>query len=206
MKFETLRENLDTPVFATREIKIKNLNIFPYQLSFWTRKKKIGQLKKGVYYLRESRGEIKAEEVASAIYAPSYISLETALFNYGFLPDVPQSLTSVTTKTTRTFDNELGRFIFRHLSPQLFFGYTGVGEKGKKYLLAEPEKAILDYFYLNSSSVQDEQDLEELRFNYSEIKQQISTKKLKQYAKAFQMKKMDRLINIFIKNVNLGTN
>ena len=206
MKFETLRENLDIPVFTTREIKIKSLNIFPYQLSFWSRKKKIGQLKKGVYYLKESRGEIKAEEVASALYAPSYISLETALFDYGFLPDVPQSLTAVTTKTTRTFENELGRFIFRHLSPQLFFGYTGVGEKGKKYLLAEPEKAILDYFYLNSASLEEEQDLRELRFDYSEIKQTISIKKLKQYVKAFQIKKMDRLINIFIKNVNLGTN
>ncbi len=206
MKFDILRQNLDSPIFTAREIKIKGFNIFPYQFSFWTKNNKINQLKRGVYYLKESRDEIGMEEISSFLYSPSYVSLESALYRYNFMPDVPQSLTAVTSRTTRTFNNELGRFVFRHINPKLFFGYISLGESGRNFFLAEPEKAILDYLYLNSATLEDEKDLAALRLNYSEIKRKISLQKIKQYAKAFQVKKMDKIINLLIKNVNAEAN
>jgi hypothetical protein len=96
-------------------------------------------------------------------------------------------LTCITTRNNRKFTNSFGNFIYRNIKPSLFFGYKVVETKNSKYLLADPEKALLDYLYLNST---DENGFDELRIN----KEGIDKDKLLIYAKEFNSKKIQNLI------------
>lgn len=85
------------------------------------------------------------EEISAAIYKPSYISLESALSRHGILSQMPQILTCVTTRLPRTFKTSFGLIRYRQVKKGYFFGF--VQEQG--CFIAEPEKALVDFLYLN---------------------------------------------------------
>jgi hypothetical protein len=101
------------------------------------------RLKKGLYAFAKDAEKLKSEEVACQLYQPSYISLESALAWYGFIPEMVYAHVSVTAEISRRFDNFFGHFIYRHIKKNLFWGYTVIPTEFGHYLLAEPEKAIL---------------------------------------------------------------
>ena len=107
------------------------------------------------------------------------------------------SNTAVTTKINRKINNYFGNFYYRHIHSKLFFGYNSVSTKSGKYLIAEPEKALLDYFYLNLGQINNLQDLESLRFNFQEIKK-MDRKKINKYLEEFSIKKLDKMINLLL--------
>jgi predicted transcriptional regulator of viral defense system len=84
------------------------------------------------------------EEVASVLYPPSYVSLESALFMHGILEQAPHLLTCVSTNKTKTFRTDLGEIAYFHLKRELFFGYDFTD----RVPLAWPEKAALDFVYI----------------------------------------------------------
>lgn len=84
------------------------------------------------------------EEVAGFLYPPSYISSEYALFLHGVLDQAPYEVTCVTLNKTKVFRTDLGEISYFHIKPELFFGY----EVQDGLILAEPEKALLDFVYL----------------------------------------------------------
>lgn len=84
------------------------------------------------------------EEIASVIYLPSYISLESALARWGVLSQIPQVLTCVTTKLPRQFNTAFGSIEYHQLKKKYFWGFIQEAD----YFIAEPEKALLDYLYL----------------------------------------------------------
>ena len=89
------------------------------------------------------------EEISAVIYKPSYISLESALYRHGVLSQFPYTLTCVTTRLPRKFNTPYGTIEYRQMRKEYFFGFTEEGS----YLLAEPEKAVVDFLYLNRKSV-----------------------------------------------------
>jgi len=118
-------------------------------LQRWKKRGRIAALKKGLYELTYPRDRMIPDlHVANRLYSPSYVSLETALSLYSLVPEVAQSVTSITTKPTRRFRNRHGFFVYRTLKPFLFRGYLVRKEGGFKVLVAEPEKALADYLYL----------------------------------------------------------
>ena len=117
---------------------------------------------------------------ANKIYTPSYVSLETALAHYGFITEGVFQITGCSTRKTEHFNTPVGYFTYRNLKPELFFGYRLDRRSNIHYLIAEPEKAIIDYLYLNHK-IHDTRDLNELRWNFSVIAEQISLNKLNLY-------------------------
>lgn len=87
--------------------------------------------------------------VANFLVQPSYISLETALNLYGILSQFPFNTTSVTTSKSKTIKNSDREFEFVHISKDLYWGFV----KSNDYLIATPEKAIIDSFYLASKGL-----------------------------------------------------
>ena len=77
------------------------------------------------------------EEIASLLYPPAYISLESALFMHGVIHQAPHVLTCVTLNKTKTFRTGLGEISYSHLRPGLFYDY----EVSDGMLLAKAEKA-----------------------------------------------------------------
>lgn len=90
--------------------------------------------------------------IANHLRGPSYISMESALSYWGMIPERVYEISSVTTKTTKTYDTPLGRFSFRHLaSPYYSFGITHTEVAPQQHvMIATREKALCDKIVLTS--------------------------------------------------------
>lgn len=198
MKYIDFKNKINSSTFSSQDIRALGLKIYPHQLTDWTKKGYLFKLKRGIFAFSNNREQLSPEYISFLIYQPSYISLEWALSHHGLIPEMVYVATAVTSKTTRTFENEFGLFSYRHLKRNLFFGYEKRDVKEGIYLLAEPEKALLDYLYLNLSKIRDEDDIEAIRLNPFELKK-LDKKKLKNYASVFQNKKIEDLLKLIIK-------
>jgi predicted transcriptional regulator of viral defense system len=139
--------------------------------------------------------------IANSIYSPSYISFEMALAHYQLIPESVYGITSATSKKTTVFGTQLGDFIYRSIKPELFFGYNLTPFRGQHYLMAEAEKALLDFLYLNPTVVGDE-DFAGLRINPDEFTSKISQEKLNKYLAIFDSPALKKRVLRFIKFIN----
>ena len=108
---------------------------------------KLLQLKRGLYVVSPqiSDRQLSLELVANHMYGPSYVSLHYALRHYGLIPERVSMITSVTTRHTRSFQNELALFSYRGVGDDYFpIGVRSQEEDGISYLIATPEKALCD--------------------------------------------------------------
>ena len=85
--------------------------------------------------------------IANKVYNPSYISFETALAYYGFIPESVYTIISATSKTTRNFEIIDREFSYRKIKKEAFTGYKPIKIEDEIILFAEPEKALADYLY-----------------------------------------------------------
>ncbi|MBU4343712.1 MAG: hypothetical protein KKG21_06870 [Candidatus Omnitrophica bacterium] len=117
----------------------------------WRKKGWIHALKRELYELAYPRDfTIPDMYIANRLYSPSYVSLEAALSNYSIIPEVSMAVTSITTKPTRRFKNKHGLFIYRTVKRTMFTGYYVERHRGFDILIAEPEKALIDYLYFKT--------------------------------------------------------
>lgn len=130
----------------------KNRQAMRNQLTRWQKRGLIIQLKRGLYVLNKSDCRLNPCRFffANQLLWPSYVSLESALGYYGLIPEAVADVTSVTSKKTSRFKNPLGEFIFQRVKPAAFRGYRSYkDEAGLDVFIAEPEKAVVDFLYLN---------------------------------------------------------
>ena len=197
MKYIDFETKVDSAIFTRQELKLLHLKVFDCQLSSWQKNGYIIKIRNGVYTFTKRIKEITGEEIAQKIYSPSYLSYEKALSYYGFIPEMVYAFTLATPKTTRTFENEFGKFIYHSIKKSLFFGYQQIHVKSEPYLIAEPEKALLDFLYFKKSKIKAKEDIASFRFNWKSIKEKVDVKKLKKYLKIFNNKKLDKIVAIF---------
>jgi hypothetical protein len=90
--------------------------------------------------------------IANHLRGPSYVSLETALSFWGMIPERVHEISSVTLKTTKSYDTPIGRFSFQHVaSPYYAFGIERVQLEEQQFaLIACREKALCDKIILTS--------------------------------------------------------
>ena len=198
MKYMELIKKIKTPIFSLQDLRLLNLQVYPYQLSKWADKGYLIKLKNGLYIFAEKKAAVKNENIAFNLYQPSYVSMEWALAKYGLIPEIVYNCTSVTAKTTRTFQNAFGVFSFRHIKKELFFGYQKIENNGQPYLMAEPEKALVDYLYLNSSKIVNRDDVDELRLNEFGLKK-LDQSKIKKFSFAANNKKLNSALKLVFK-------
>ena len=108
---------------------------------------KIIRLKKGLYVIDPSvsRMALSTELIANHIYAPSYVSMSSALRYYGLIPETVYITQSMTIKHSRSFDTPVGRFDYRFMNRDAFpIGVTIINKQNYAFLIATPEKALCD--------------------------------------------------------------
>ncbi|GAB2793471.1 hypothetical protein GCM10027275_43000 [Rhabdobacter roseus] len=137
---------------------------------------------------------------ANRIYRDSYVSLWTALSYYGLIPEGVYQTYSVSTHKTKSFDTPIGTFVYQHIKPALFFGYRIQRWENKPVLLAEPEKALLDTFYLNPQ-FRDQVDLDGLRLNWLTLADITQPAIFEEYAAFYQNARVTRLANLLIQQL-----
>lgn len=112
------------------------------------------RLKKGLYVLDASAFgyPLSAAVCSNAIYGPSYLSKQWALSFYGLIPERVHTLTAITTKHGRTFENKLGNFVYSQVEATYFsIGITTTLIDTASVLIATPEKALADLILTDSN-------------------------------------------------------
>ena len=152
-------------------------------LTRWVKKGYLAKLRQDWYAFSELQNEQDmARYIAGKIYSPSYISLHTALSIYGIIPEAVTQITCVTSNRTTSYSNAFGQFHYQTIKPELFFGYKQeLVKRGGSYLIAEPEKAIVDLLYLypqyNTADA-----MRELRFDEWWMLEKLNRDRLLAYA------------------------
>ncbi len=199
LAFKTALERF--PVFSVRDIKKCFPNFDNRRLVEWQEKGYVVKIRRGYYcFSDQKRDEKFLYYTANAIYSPSYVSLESGLAFYNMIPEGVFMATSVTTRNTANFDTKIGRFDYRNLNSRLFFGYRLIKIPGFTFKIAEPEKALLDYFYFNK--INSLEEMRELRLNEVQVKEAINIEKLDKYQRIFDSMVVKKRVSLFKDTVN----
>jgi len=187
MKYEDLLNKLGNHTFfdlaSVVQLTDQRRESVQVQLYRWCRTGKLIPLRRKMYALPEpyiSR-PINPAELANHIDGPSYLSTHWALGYYGLIPEKVVTYTSISSRVPRTFENAFGVFTYRHIKSSAFFGYRPIQIDNRKVLIAEPEKALLDLWHLETGKWSQER-LRAMRFQNMEL---VDSARLREYAKRF---------------------
>lgn len=125
------------PNIIGKNQKIKNLE----------KKGEIIRLKRGLYVVSPEVSDtlVSTELIANQLYAPSYISMSSALRYYGLIPEAVYTTQSMTIKHSRNFETPVGFFDYTQMSRESFqIGLTYINNGSFSFVIALPEKALCD--------------------------------------------------------------
>jgi predicted transcriptional regulator of viral defense system len=100
-------------------------------------------------YINRLNQQFSVRELVNVLRPDSYISLESALVERGIISQTPAVLTCVTAGYPKTFRSPSVTIVYRKISNELFWGFEQKTTRYNTYCIAEPEKALLDWIYLN---------------------------------------------------------
>ncbi len=165
------------------------------QLHRWSRRGRLLPLRRGMYAWPVSHRTVPLNPaaLANALHAPSYLSGLWALGFYGLIPEQVVTYASVTSRVPRKFENAVGVFEYRHVKPEVFFGYQGVEIGGTKVQMAVPEKALLDVWYLSTGPWLPER-MAEMRFQNIEM---IKPRRLIRFARRFRSPRLLEAVRVW---------
>jgi predicted transcriptional regulator of viral defense system len=103
-------------------------------------------------YLNKLAAGYSARDFVNAIDVHSYVSLDSALLEWGVSTQSPIGVTCVTTSRPRTIRTASLLIEFRRVRGDLFWGFVERKSRYGVYNIAEPEKALLDWVYLGLKS------------------------------------------------------
>lgn len=171
------------------------------QLHHWGSQGKLMTLRRGLYSLTDlyRKSPLSPLRLANELYRPSYLSGLWALSYYGIIPEKTVTYTSVTTRVTRTFQNPLGTYAYSSLKEEFFFGFVSA-RIGEAVWIAEPEKALLDYWHLTPGKWTEDR-LGEMRFQNLE---QLNLKNLSDYAERWASPRLKRAVKTLQKVTTPG--
>jgi predicted transcriptional regulator of viral defense system len=122
------------------------------------------KIRNGLYALRSNMPP--EEVIANRLYRPSYLSFEYAMAKYGIIPESVYAVTSATTRITNEFVVNHKSFTYSRIKRQAYRGYKVEKIGNVTVLIAEPEKALVDYLYfvdLKQKSLNERLDTRKLK-------------------------------------------
>jgi predicted transcriptional regulator of viral defense system len=116
------------------------------RLTYMLKTGKLIRLRRGVYLL-PNHSNIPRKAIANRLYGPSYVSFETALAEYGLIPERVKHITSATfaKNKNKAFQTPVGYFIYKRIHPAVYpYGIIQQEINGMPVLIASREKALCD--------------------------------------------------------------
>ena len=210
MKYKDFKNKVQNfPVFSTTHISsiTNNEQVLRNQLTKWQRQGLIFSLKKGLYILNEGDRKITPSRlfIANQLLPPSYISCEYALSFYDLIPEKVEDVTCVTTRKTTCFKNILGTFYYHHIKLASFVGFRQIEDENKfPVFIAEAEKALVDFFYLNLSNFsKNDKNVFEYSYRFQNFSD-LNIEKLKKFAQILSNKKLSKIVENFCEFISSG--
>jgi len=141
------------------------------------------RLKQGLYLIIDSltaRSQIDVSllSIANAFVNNSYVSLSHALNYYQLFDHYSTTVVSIAMRESKKYLFDAYTFKYAKVKHDLYFGFTEKIINGKKVRVAEAEKALIDYLYLDKSFGSASLVFEKLRDNTRDL----DCKKLQEYA------------------------
>lgn len=172
-----------TPLEFKRLFKITDSQAFNF-LKYYTKKGLFERLKNGIYALAT---DVPSELlIANKLYQPSYVSFEFALSFHHVIPEMVYTITSATTKPTRSFEALGKSYKYYRIKKQAYLGYEPKRIKDAVVLIAEPEKALVDYLYFVALKKKEMLDRLSVR--------NLDKNKILEYAKHLNKKQLNELL------------
>jgi len=129
-------------------------------------------------YINHLNQQFSPRDLVNVLRPQSYISLESVMVEKGITSQSPSVLTCVTPGYPQLFRTKSAGIAYRKISPDLYWGYEQKATRYNNYLIAEPEKALLDWIYLTRQ--------EGLPTPFDELQLQfLNASKLRKYAERF---------------------
>lgn len=145
------------------------------------------QLRRGVYCLGKTfqREPLDQFELAQKIYAPSYVSLESALSRHGWIPEAVYTVTSVCLKRSTKFQTPVGSFSYVKIPKFNFIGVERVRMGKTVRLIANPTKALADYIVTHKMELEPKELMDFLRIE-EEFWKQVSYRLFSEITEAYR--------------------
>ena len=144
---------LHRPVFTTRELATlsgKSLSNATQALNLLQKQGLIFKIYRGIW------GEVDNKHLSAYTVIPFllprhrvYVSFISALHLHGIIEQIPQMVTLASTSHTKTIKTKIGTFSIHRIKPSFFDGFNWYKKEGT-FLIAEPEKALIDNLYLSA--------------------------------------------------------
>lgn len=116
------------------------------------------RVKRNLYLIKniENKPPVNAFEMAQFVYGPSYISFESALSYYGWIPEAVPVICSATVKQSKEFNTHIATFSYEKIPNKIFsVGVMQIKEDKSYYLIANPWKAVADMNYTRKKNWSD---------------------------------------------------
>lgn len=146
-------KKLHRPVFTTHELSSlsgKSLSVTTQALNFLQKQGLLFKIYRGIW--AETGNERLSPYIVVPFLLPrhrAYVSFISALHLYGIIEQIPQVITLASTAHTRTIRTKTGTFSIHRIAPSFFDGFAWYKGPGS-FLIAEPEKALIDCLYLSA--------------------------------------------------------
>jgi predicted transcriptional regulator of viral defense system len=149
----TAIKQLRRPVFTTREIAAccgSSLSNIVQALRHLEKKRIVFQIARGVWGLDLGKEKFSAySAIPFLLPHRAYVSFISALHLHGLIEQIPQGMTLASTTHTKTLRTKLGTYHVHQISPAFFKGFDWYKGSGS-FLIAQPEKALVDCLYLSA--------------------------------------------------------
>ncbi|MBU4314709.1 MAG: hypothetical protein KJ821_07965 [Actinobacteria bacterium] len=149
----TFAKKLNRPVFTTREAAMlsdSSLSNASQMLNILERKGLVFKVARGIW--AETGNERLSPYSIIPFLLPknrAYVSFISALHLYGIIEQIPQEINLASTIHTKKIHTKVGTFFIHQISPSFFDGFDWYEGNGS-FLIAEPEKALIDSLYLSA--------------------------------------------------------
>jgi len=134
-------------IFTTKDISLiwkeTDLDTIKARTNYYVKKDKLYPLRKGIYAKDKNYNQY---ELATKIYTPSYLSLETVLQKEGIIFQYYKTI-FVVSYLSREITCNNQKYIFRKIKNEILINNLGV-ERKENYFIATKERAFLDTLYL----------------------------------------------------------
>ncbi len=213
MKLSELTERFrDRPFFETREVAALFDEPKPQvqaRLSRWVAGGQLVRVRRGKYLLPAwaRRAEVSSYYISNYLLRPSYVSLHSALEYHGLIPEAVAVVEALTPKHGNSWGTPVGTFRYRSLAQARFFGYRAYTLRSlglahaprqessqRSFLMARPEKAVLDLFYTGRGKW-DEERVRGMRFQNIDV---LDRDRLLGYAQRYSSPRVAHAANRFL--------
>lgn len=202
----TFIKQLHRPIFTTYELAAisgKSPSTITQALNYLQRQGLISKIYRGIWV------EVDSERLSPYTVIPflfpkqrAYVSFVNALHLYGIIEQIPQVITLASTVHTKTIHTRIGTFSVHRIAPSFFDGfiwYKGTGS----FLIAEPEKALVDTLYLSTRKKKQFGYFPELHFPKT-----FSIRKVKEWIKKIPNSKISscvqKKLDVILKNKSIS--